>query len=184
MNRALLILDYSNDFIHDQGSLTNKEIGQAIDGEICRTINKFVAADDFIFICNDEHHAEDIYDSEVVMFPPHNIGGSWGAEIYGKSGELLRLLLEKQPEKTYYLPKRRFSGFFGTPLDVMLRQRNVTELTVVGYCTDISVLHTAIDAVYLEYQVKVQASACATFIEGGQQWAINHMQYFLGVEIE
>jgi nicotinamidase-related amidase len=183
MNKALLIVDYSNDFISDQGALSCGAIGQAVDTAIAEKIEAALAGDDFIFVCNDEHDKDDAYDPEALLFPPHNLAGSWGAEIYGKTGERIRKLLAGRHEKVVYLPKKRYSAFYGTPLDYMLRARNVRELTVVGVCTDICVLHTVIDAIYKGYTVKVPENCCATIIGHGQEWAINHMKNCLNVEI-
>ena len=183
MNKALVIVDYSNDFISDQGSLTCGAIGQAVDEAIVAQIEAALAEGDFIFVCNDEHDKDDAYDPEKALFPPHNLAGSWGAEIYGKTGELLRKLVQEQEEKVVYLPKKRYSAFYGTPLDYMLRARDVGELTVVGVCTDICVLHTVIEAIYKGYRVKVPENCCATIIGHGQEWALNHMRNCLNVEI-
>ena len=169
MTSALLIIDYSNDFINNKGSLTCGAAGQALDQSICGLIVDAVTADDFIFICNDHHQANDPYDLEEGLFPAHNIAGTWGCEIFGKTGELCRELLINRKEKTVYLPKLRYSAFASTALDAMLRARKVDTLTVCGVCTDICVLHTVIFAQYLGYTVKVKADACATIIPGGQE---------------
>jgi nicotinamidase-related amidase len=51
-------------------------------------------------------------------------------------------------------PKRRYSGFFGTDLDITLREREVDTLRLVGDCTNICVLYTAADARNLGYAVE------------------------------
>ncbi len=183
MNRALLIIDYSNDFVDDKGALTCGKAGQELDERIVAEIEKALKNDDFIFVCNDEHTANSPYNPESMLFPPHNIIDTWGAEIYGKTGQLVNKLLAEGQEKVRYLPKIRYSALFGTPLDMMLRFRDVTQLTVVGVCTDICVLHTVIEATYAGYIVTVPENCCATIIPHGHQWAINHMRDCLGVEI-
>ncbi|MCL1975209.1 MAG: cysteine hydrolase [Firmicutes bacterium] len=182
MNKALLVIDYSNDFVDDNGALSCKAAGQALDSFIAGVIEKAAIDNDFIFICNDEHQAFDSYDPEAALFPPHNIAGTWGAELYGQSGVIARRMLEQRPQKTYYLPKTRYSAFFGTKLDSMLRCRKVESITVVGLCTDICILHTVIDACYLGYKVCVPQSGCASLTDVGQNWALQHMEYCLGVE--
>lgn len=182
-NNALLVIDYSNDFVDDRGALTCGEAGQALDKHIVKQIERALYLDEFIFICNDEHKDHDRYDPEALLFPPHNIKGSWGAELYGKSGEMLRELLATGNERVIYLPKTRFSAFFATPLDAMLRARKVHGLTVTGVCTDICVLHTVIDAIYKHYSVSLVENCCATCMPHGQEWAIAHMRDCLGAEI-
>ncbi|MEG1661906.1 MAG: isochorismatase family cysteine hydrolase, partial [Clostridiales bacterium] len=123
------------------------------------------------------------YDMEAKLFPAHNIVGTWGEELYGKTGDLVRELLKIQPEKTVYVPKLCYSAFQGTPLDAMLRVRAVDTLVVCGVCTDICVLHTVIAAHYLGYRVQVMLNACATMNEIGQKWAFAHMRDCLSVEL-
>jgi nicotinamidase-related amidase len=183
MTGALLIVDFSNDFIAKEGALSCGAAGQALDQGILNQVKQAEARRDFIFICNDEHRENDPFDPEAKLFPPHNLAGSWGAEVYGATGRYLRQLREKSGSNVIYLPKLRYSAFFGTPLAYLLRSRGVSELTVVGVCTDICVLHTVIDAVYQSYQVKVVADCCATIMEHGQEWALKHMRDCLGVEI-
>lgn len=183
MKRALLVVDYSNDFAHDQGALSAGAAGQALDRPILAEIERALADDAFIFICHDEHTAGDAYHPEAALFPAHHEKGGWGAEFYGESGRKLRELLAARDPRVTYVPKQRYSAFFGTPLDMMLRARGVEELTVVGLCTDICVLHTVIDAAYAGYRVRVPANACATVMPYGQEWALAHMKNCLGVDI-
>src|SRR2546429_6985399 len=76
-------------------------------------------------------------DAEFEMFPPHAIAGTKGAAI----------VPELAPRKEdVIIPKRRYSGFFGTDLDITLRERGVDTLRLVGDCTNICVLYTAADA--------------------------------------
>ncbi len=184
MKRALLIIDYSNDFVDEKGVMSCGEAGRALDEPILAQIRHTLDRDDFVFVCNDAHEEGDAYAPEAVLFPPHNLVGSWGAEIYGTTGKLIRALLAKGHPNVTMVPKQRYSAFYGTPLDMMLRQRNVEMLTVVGVCTDICVLHTVIDACYRGYVVAVPANACATPFAHGQEWALAHMRTCLGVEIE
>lgn len=184
LKQALLVIDYSNDFVDDKGALSCGAAGQALDGFIAGLLTEAARRGDFIFICNDEHRAADPYNPEGKLFPPHNIVGSWGAELYGQSGAAARRALEQAPDTTYYIAKTRYSAFFGTVLDAMLRHRRVERLTIVGLCTDICVLHTVIDACYLGYQVHVPRFGCAALTEAGQNWALQHMETCLGVEID
>ena len=53
------------------------------------------------------------------------------------------------------MDKRHYSAFSGTDLDIRLRERGITELCLTGVCTDICVLHTAVDAYNLGYQLMI-----------------------------
>lgn len=183
MRQALLVVDYSNDFIDGKGVMSCGAAGQALDSNIAQLITQTLKQDGFVFVCNDSHCLEDAYDPEALLFPPHNITGTWGEEIYGESGRLIRSHLQNNHPHVYYLPKTRYSAFAGTPLQLMLHDRNVGRLIVVGVCTDICVLHTVIDAFYRGYLITVPKNACAALTEQGQEWALEHMRGCLSVEI-
>ena len=51
--------------------------------------------------------------------------------------------------------KRRFSIFFGTELDQILRRLKIETLLIVGVCTDVCVLWTAGDASQRDYHARV-----------------------------
>ncbi|MCR4962325.1 MAG: cysteine hydrolase [Firmicutes bacterium] len=183
MSQALLIIDYSNDFIDEKGALSCGEPGRQLDGVICRLMEETAAAGGFVVVCNDRHEETDLYHPERALFPAHNLAGTWGEEIYGETGKRFRHLQASQAGQTLYLPKIWYSAFHDTPLDAMLRQRGVNEITVCGVCTDICVLHTVTDAYYRGYTVKVKADACAALSPEGQRWGLAHMRDSLGAEL-
>ncbi|MGJ3951651.1 isochorismatase family cysteine hydrolase, partial [Limosilactobacillus mucosae] len=82
------------------------------------------------------------------------------------------------------LDKTHYSSFCGTPLDLRLRERKVDTVHLAGVCTDICVLHTAIAAYDLNYQIVVHEKAVATFDPAGQVWAMKHFKNVLNARIE
>ncbi len=73
---------------------------------------------------------------------------------------------------------------FGTPLDSLLRERSINQVEIVGVCTDICVLHTAISAYNLGYKISVPAEGVASFNQKGHEWALAHFKNSLGAEVE
>ena len=59
--------------------------------------------------------------------------------------------------------KARYSGFFGTDLDVQLKALGVDTLVVAGVTTECCVDSTVRDAFNLDYHVFVAADACAAY---------------------
>lgn len=82
--------------------------------------------------------------------------------------------------RDFIVPKRRYSGFFGTELDLLLRELGVRTLIAVGEDTNICVLHTLADAYYLGYHTIVVEDATRTFLCGTQEAAIEHFQKCYG----
>lgn len=172
MSKALLVIDMLNDFIDENGALYVGAAGRRIIKTIKERINAArKAGDQVIFVC--DRHAPD--DAEFNMFPPHCCVGEKGAEIIPE--------LTPQPGERV-IPKRRYSAFFGTDLDLTLREGGVNELEIVGVCTNICVLYTAADARMLNYQVYVPREAVASFDEEAHRFALQEMEKTLGVKLK
>ncbi|WP_414147086.1 pyrimidine utilization protein B [Erwinia sp. BNK-24-b] len=79
------------------------------------------------------------------------------------------------------LPKPRYSGFFNTPLDSMLRSRGIRHLIFTGIATNVCVESTLRDGFFLEYFGVVLQDA--TYQAGplfAQQAAIFNIETFFG----
>ncbi len=81
MKRALINVDYTYDFIADDGKLTCGVPGQAIEKDIVAITKEFIEAGDFVAFGIDAHIEGDEYHPETKLFPPHNIVGTKGLEF-------------------------------------------------------------------------------------------------------
>lgn len=52
MNKALLNIDYTVDFVADNGALTCGKPGQDIEGAILHVTEEFIAAGDLVVFCD------------------------------------------------------------------------------------------------------------------------------------
>jgi nicotinamidase-related amidase len=179
--RALINIDYTYDFIAADGALTCGAPGQAIEREIVRLTREFAEAGDYVVIAVDVHDMDDRYHPETKLFPPHNIRGTTGRDLYGELGVLYEKI--KHLPNVYDMDKTRYSAFAGTDLDLKLRERGITEIHLVGDCTDICVLHTAVDAYNRNYRLVIHQQAVASFDPAGHEWALRHFKNCLGAEI-
>ena len=180
MKKALIIIDYVNDFVATDGKLTCGEPAQAIDHCIADMVTAFSRHEDFIVVASDCHGENDSYNPEHKLFPAHCIRGTSGSELYGETREAVR---EANPSLLIPVDKIRYSAFAGTNLDIKLRERQVTHLYLVGVCSDICVLHTAIDAYNLGYQISIVENGVASFNAEGHSFALAHCKNTLGAEI-
>lgn len=73
----------------------------------------------------------------------------------------------KDDENVYYMDKTRYSAFAGTDLEMKLRERGIEEVHLVGVCTDICVLHTAVDAYNKGFKIVVYEKAVASLMRKG-----------------
>ena len=71
----------------------------------------------------------------------------------------------------------------GTDLEIKLRERGITEVHLIGVCTDICVLHTAVDAYNKGFSIVVHQDAVASFDQAGHEWALRHFKNTLGANV-
>ena len=84
MTKALISIDYSYDFVADDGKLTAGKPAQAIEDRIAQVTQEAYDNGDYIFVAMDRHDEGDTFHPETKLFPPHNIAGTAGRELYGK----------------------------------------------------------------------------------------------------
>ncbi|WP_414053258.1 cysteine hydrolase family protein [Macrococcus equi] len=182
MSDALLIIDYSNDFVALDGKLTCGEPAIALENTIALKWENYMQAKKPIFVLMDMHYESDALHPETKLFPPHNIKGTEGRNLYGKLHNLY--LRDKEHDNVFWIDKMRYSAFCGTPLLQLLRERNIHKIELAGVCTDICVLHTAVDGYNLGFDMLVDEKAVASFNPEGHAFALNHFKNVLGMTIE
>jgi nicotinamidase-related amidase len=171
MAKALVVLDMLNDFIREEGSLCVGADGEKIVPNIAARLDDARSAGELIIYLCDRHRTDD---AEFALWPPHGLLGTWGADIIED--------LAPRPRE-FVLPKRRYSGFTGTELIVVLHERGIDEMELTGVCTNICVLYTACSARDLAYPVTVHADRVATFDQKAHEFALEQMGQILGVSV-
>ncbi len=181
MSKALIVVDYSYDFIAADGKLTAGEPGQKIEEAVNKRIIEFLERGDTVVIAMDYHEEGDPFHPETRLFPPHNIVGTPGRELYGS----VKTTYEKYKGQAnlHWFDKVRYSAFYGTPLDALLRGRGIDTVVLAGVCTDICVMHTAVDAYNLSYHIEIPESCVASFNPDGHKAALNHFRNSLGAAV-
>jgi len=157
-----------HDFADPSGALYCGPSMQRIIPVIQKEIARARSARELVVYLTDDHLPDD---AEFAMFPPHAIHGTKGAEIIPDVAPA---------EVDIRIPKRRYSGFFGTDLDITLRERGVDTLRLVGDCTNICVLYTAADARNLGYAVEVVRDGVTSFDAEAHEDALRELEKTLG----
>jgi nicotinamidase/pyrazinamidase len=170
VSTAFIIVDMLNDFVRP-GAPLRVEGAQALIPIIARGRQAARQASAQVLYLCDAHRPDD---PEFRAWPPHAVRGSPGAQVVEE--------LAPGPQDIV-IPKRRFSGFFGTDLDLNLRERGLRRLVICGLLTDICVYHTAADAAQLAYEVLVAKNAVAAATEEDNQFALKQMERLLKVRL-
>lgn len=167
---ALLVIDMLNDFVLE-GAPLQVPGAQKVVPKIKEIVEEARDREvPVIYIC-DTH---DPKDKEFEHWPPHAVKGTKGAEVI----EAL-----KPTEKDYIVTKRRYSGFFLTDLELVLRDLKVEHLVLTGLLTDICVFQTAADAFQRGYQVTVLKDCVMALSEEDHSWALKQMERLFGAVV-
>ena len=120
------------------------------------------------FTYEDRHHKivpERMRDRKLCL------RGTWGAAVMDElapgSGELV-------------IEKCRYSAFYNTNLEVLLRNRGITTLILVGVVTNVCVESTARDAWNRDFDVIVVSDATAGYAEDLHEAALKNVAYHCG----
>ena len=137
---ALIIVDMVKDFTDPNGLVfypQNREILPKIAQvlEKCREKGKLII---FLQHCNRAGKP----DEKAASMRPNCVEGTGGIEIDP--------MLKVNPED-YVIRKRRYSGFFGTDLDLVLRENHIKNTVIIGTKTNCCIRATVTDAFYLNY---------------------------------
>ena len=154
MARALIIVDYQNDFARPDGALSVPG-GEQIAG----AINAHAASGDFdLVLATRDWHPRDhgSFEAQGGPWPDHCVQGTEGAELHP---DLDSAAIDVIVDKGQDPGTDGYSGFDATGLAERLRERGVDDLTIVGLATDYCVLNTARDALREGFGVRVDPAA-------------------------
>lgn len=165
---AILVVDMLNDFV--TGALACDR-GKGIVPATAALLDAARKAGVPVIFCNDAHLPG--IDREFELWGPHAIAGSVGAQVIPEL---------KVGERDYVVPKRRYSGFFQTGLDMLLKELGVRTVIMTGLHAHMCVRHTASDAYCLGYDVVVAKDATNAFTEADYIDGLQAMKACYGAE--
>ncbi len=148
---AVLVVDMLNDFV--TGAL-GCERARDIVPATAQLLDAARQAGVPVVFCNDAHLPG--IDRELKLWGDHAIAGTKGAEVIPEL---------KVSDKDFIVPKRRYSGFFQTDLDILLKELGVKTVVMTGLHAHMCVRHTSADAYCLGYDVVAAKEAMNSFTE-------------------
>lgn len=165
---AVIVVDMLNDFV--TGPLTC-ERGRAIVPATAQLIDAARAAGIPVIFSNDAHLPK--IDRELEIWGDHAIVGTPGADVIPEL---------KLSDKDYVVPKRRYSGFFQTSLDILLKELGVKTVIMTGLHAHMCVRHTSADAFQLGYNVVVAKEATDSFTEQDYLYGLDYLKTCYGAD--
>ena len=169
--KALIIVDMLNDFVDEKGALYCGETARGIVPFVREKLETARKQGDAVIYLQDAHDEDD---KEFEKFPKHCVAGSWGSSVID---ELKPLPGEK------VIPKKRYSGFYGTDLEDVIEKAGADAIEVVGVCTSICVMDTVGGLANRDYNISVPEKWVADFDPESHQFALKRMKQLYGAEV-
>lgn len=166
---ALLVIDMLEDFVN--GPLGN-ERSRAIVPAVAEAVDCARKAGIPVIFCCDSHIAG--VDKELELWGDHAIEGTPGAAVIPEM---------KVSDADFVVPKRRYSGFFQTGLDLLLRELGADTVILAGLYTNMCVRHTAADAYQSGYKVVLAKDAVCSMTEEEYETGIAYFETCYGALI-
>jgi nicotinamidase-related amidase len=167
---ALLVIDMLNDFIEEKGALVVPGAKRIVPF-IREVLEEFRSLGRPVIFIKDSHRPDD---AEFAYWPPHAVAGTWGGEVVEE--------LKPLPGE-YQVSKRRYSAFFGTDLDLVLRELGVEKVYLTGVLTNICVYATALDAAMRGYRVAVFRRGVASLSEETDRFIFQQLEEVLKADL-
>ena len=108
---------------------------------------------------------------KLKLWGDHAIRGTKGAEV------IPELPIKEQD---YVILKRRYSSFFQTDLDLLLKELGVTSVVITGLHTHMCCRHTAADAYQNNYEVIFANEATNAFTEEDYLYGLKYAKEVYG----
>lgn len=166
---AIIVVDMLNDFV--TGAL-KCDRGLAIVPHVKELVEKAREKGIPVIFSNDSH-LKDI-DHELKLWGDHAIKGTYGAQVIDELGLC---------DKDYVVEKRRYSGFFHTDLELLLKELGVDTVIMTGLHTHMCVRHTSADAYQLGFNVVVASDGTDSFTKEDYDYGIKYLKDVYGARI-
>lgn len=166
---AVIVIDLLNDFV--TGPIASPRINHIIEPikDLCAKAREKGIP---VIYANDSHTPE--IDKEFKVWGPHAVEGTPGAAVIDE--------LKPQPGD-FVIPKKTYSAFFATTLDLVLRELGVDTLIITGWQADCCCRHTSADAFFRGYKLIVPRETTDTTTQEGYEGGLEYLKAIYGAEI-
>lgn len=181
---AVVVVDMQNDFVSKGGKFVINspgyyEAAQSIIPPIRNLLKEArVARVPIIFTAT--HYYKEHVDAGLLSLSRELNAlkrGTWGAEV-------LKELLDAAGEEYYIVEKQRYSAFYGTNLEILLKGLKVEALLLTGFAANICVESTARAARDADFFPVVLSDCTASFTPELCQFALTNVDRFFGSVME
>lgn len=184
MTKALILIDFINEIVHEDGKLAWKGYSDFVKNNNTFQNLSFAlqqARENNALIIHVKLGFSEKYTEQPTTSP-----------LFGKAHEFQALKLHSWAtefheqidvkEDDSILIKHRVSAFYGTSLDLILRNNKVDEIFMAGVATDLAVSSTVRDAHDRDYQTTIISDCCAAANDEDHQSALFSLKKIANVK--
>jgi ureidoacrylate peracid hydrolase len=185
---ALVVIDVQNDFCATEGFVARGGRDVSHIPQMVRRLQELIdharrAGVLIVFVrcsysTDDNRYLSDVWLEQAARrqgggytLSPVCQNGTWGAEFYGGispgGGDIV-------------IVKHRYSAFYGTDLDIVLRSHGVRTVVLTGVSTHVCVETTAREAFVRDYYTVVVGDCCAAYSQAEHETALKLIDRFFG----
>ena len=174
LNPALLVIDPQRDFVTlgtSSGAIVTDDSTNAL-ANIAKLIRAAHDLDLPVIFTQEVHREEGVdFGRELDDGRIHCIEGTAGVDFHPAT---------KPSHGDFIVPKRRYSGFFATDLDLLLRGLGADSVLICGFVADVCVHYTAVDAHQYGYHVFLASDATAGTTAEATRATMSAVDYLQG----
>ena len=172
MKTSLILIDVINNFFHPQGSNYHSEYDATLENIL--TLLRIAREYNIPVVHAMEGHppAARNLDFEWIKLPPHCFLGEFDAEPITQ----VQILTGQE----YVVRKRRFSAFFETDLNLLLREAGIERIILAGVKTHVCVRATAQDGFGYGYRVVLPREAVNSNYRHLHDASLEDIQRYMG----
>ena len=122
------------------------------------------------------HREEEVHREDMVDFG-RELDGSEGVHCIETSPYSDYAKLTYPIKGEYLISKRRYSAFFATDLEILLKGLKVDTLYMIGGLTEVCIHYTAVDAHQHDYRIRVMTDAVAGSSVEAHRYALKAIHY-------
>ena len=186
---ALVVVDMQNDFCHSEGALAQNRQSPVLIQAMAPRLRTLIASArqaGIAIVHVRTHHSpwtnSSAWTRRKLGAVSRCFPNSWGADWYEGFDPILGD--EWSPEThEYVVTKHRYSGFWDTDMDLILRSHGIQSLIMTGEATNVCVETTARDGYMRDYSIVFVADGTATYNQAVHDATLHNMSTHFGTVV-
>ncbi|HEY8692074.1 MAG TPA: isochorismatase family cysteine hydrolase [Chloroflexota bacterium] len=187
---ALVVVDMQNDFCHSEGALARNRQSPVLIQAMAPRLRALLASareTGTSIVHVRTHHSpwtnSPAWTRRKLGAMSRCFPNSWGADWYEGFEPILDDAWSPETHE-YVVTKHRYSAFWDTDMDLILRSHGIQSLIMTGEATNVCVETTARDAYMRDYSIVFVSDGTATYSEAVHEATLHNMSAHFGIVVD